>query len=143
MYRNNDDYEIAQFSREYEEQRLVREFADYLNVGEISGTLRGVPKGSIINAEYVIPGNAKVEVLKEDGLDDGHDHQPITVMLHRDDYGDVRSIEVVCSCGKKAQVYLEYEDDAERTASRKDTFNFTEDDGFTEFGDDYGNTTPG
>lgn len=133
--RNLPDYEIAQFSREVEEQRLVREFADYLNVGEISGTTRGVPKGSVIEAEFVHHSDTKVEVVRDSILQEQDSHSPITVLLHKDERADIRSIEVICSCGKRAVINLEYDGDADETTHYSD---YMSADGsvFTEFSED-------
>lgn len=103
-----DDYDIAKFSRQAEEQRLVHEFSDYLNVGEISGNKRGFRSGSVISGKHVIKSDNKIEIVKTDGLHDGHESEPMTVLLYRDEHNEITSIEVMCSCGKKTAIKLEY-----------------------------------
>jgi len=129
------DYEIAQYSREFEEKRLVQEFADYLNVGEISGTTRGVPKGSVIESEFVTQSNVHVEVVRDALVPDDHNHLPITVLLHKDERADIRSIEVMCSCGKRAIINLEYDGDAELNAIQYADSLAEQENQFTEFAD--------
>jgi hypothetical protein len=103
-----DDYDIAQYSRQAEEQRLVNEFADYLNIGEISGNKKGFRPGSVISNKHVIKSDNKIEIVKTDGLHDNHESEPMTVLLYRDEHDEIKSIEVMCSCGKKTTIKLEY-----------------------------------
>ena len=105
------DYEIAEYSREKEDERLVNSFADFLVLKEISGTKRIPTKSAVISSQFVNNTNNKVEVVKDDTLPNESNHNPVTVLMHRNETGEVEQIEVICSCGRKSLVALEYEDE--------------------------------
>ncbi|MBL7997182.1 MAG: hypothetical protein JNL32_00960 [Candidatus Kapabacteria bacterium] len=109
----NEDYEIARFSRAAEEERLQQEFCDYAVVPAITGRNRSVQRGSMVPSEFVDNTVGKVAIMSTESIHSGtidHDH-PMTVLLHRDEYTDIRSIEILCSCGKRAVITLEYDGD--------------------------------
>jgi hypothetical protein len=51
-----------------------------------------------------------VEVMKGDDAASPLDKHPVTVLVQRDEENDMRSIEVVCTCGKRTLIALEYDD---------------------------------
>ncbi len=111
----HQDYDIASFTREAEEQRLVSAFADFLKLKDISGTQQSQATKSVLKAEDVIDTPTSVEVMKDDTLNP-HDHStPMTFLVHRDEHNDIRSIEVLCSCGKRAVLALDYEESPDPT----------------------------
>ncbi len=107
------DYEIAEFSREAEQNRLVGAFADFLSLKGISGTENSQVSRSLLPAEMIVDKASTVEVMKDDALN-GHDHgTAMTFLVHRDEHNDIRSIEVLCSCGKRALLALDYEEEVD------------------------------
>lgn len=108
-YEGNEEYDVSEFSREHHQKKVSDSFADYMELREIKGTKAFTPSRRLVGAEYVVSRDAKVEVMKGEGAA-ASAHHPVTVLVHRDEENDMRSIEVVCSCGKRTLIALEYDD---------------------------------
>ena len=104
------DYDIAAFSREAEDKRLVTAFADFMSLKGISGHEHSQVNRSVLPAESVVEKSSTVEVMKDDILHPEDHGTAMTFLVHRDDHNDIRSIEVICSCGKRAVLALDYEE---------------------------------
>jgi hypothetical protein len=106
---HHDDYDISGYSSEHHQKEKSDSFADYMELREIKGSKAFTPSSRLVGAEYVVSRDAKVEVMKGDDPVSANQH-PVTVLVHRDEENDMRSIEVVCSCGKRTLIALEYDD---------------------------------
>ncbi len=109
------DYDVAAFSREHEEKRLVTAFADFMSLRGISGHQQAKSSGSVLSAEMVVEKSSTVEVMKDDALQPDDCGTAMTFLVHRDEHNDIRSIEVLCSCGKRAVLALDYEESPDPT----------------------------
>lgn len=100
-----------QFSTLREQERLQKNFKDYLVVGEIAGTLKGVPKGRLVQAESVLDAGGFIELQEpnEEGLSE-HTTQAI---IHKNALGQIESVEILCSCGQKTRVILRFDEEAQ------------------------------
>ncbi len=96
-----DSYPFERFTREYEAERLKKEFKDYLLVKEIAGTLVGMPHGSLVKSELVVDTGVLVDVSKEKlrDTDETEEHRE-TVLIHRTPNNDIEKIEINCTCGR-------------------------------------------
>ena len=116
-YRDSNEYDISQYSRDRQSKNLGAAFVDYLQLNEIVRDDPDAPYSKIVSADMVITREQKVEVMQSDDRTSPHDEHPVTVLVHRDESNDMRSIEIVCSCGKRTVVALEYEDSYDSFAS--------------------------
>lgn len=96
-----ESYPFERFTREYEAERLKKDFKDYLLVKEIAGTLVGMPHGSLVKSELVVDTGVLVEVSKETlrESDETEEHRE-TVLIHRTPNNDIEKIEINCTCGR-------------------------------------------
>ena len=106
----NNDYDISEYSREQHQKDKDRSFADYMELREIKGSKTFSPSSRLVSAEYVVTRDSKVEVMKGHENSVEVDQHPVTVLVHRDEENDMRSIEIVCSCGKRTLIALEYDE---------------------------------
>ncbi len=104
---NDDDFDIEQYSREKESERKQKEFLDFSDLEEIAGTLKGVPRSSRIPAEIVRDGGGTIEVIAEHNHDEENGEEP-QILVHRTAEGEVRLVEIICTCGKKIKLQLQY-----------------------------------
>ncbi|MCX6155812.1 MAG: hypothetical protein NT007_16830 [Candidatus Kapabacteria bacterium] len=86
-----------------DEERLGKFFKDYLVAPKISGTLSGIPD------THFIPSEKTVETGKRVEISDHHDKEDIdrlsaTVVINRQDSGQIDSIEVICTCGERTMI---------------------------------------
>jgi len=109
------DYDIAAYSRDAEDHRLVGAFADFLSLKGISGHSHSQVNRSVLSAEDVVDKSTTVEVMKDDVLQPDDCGTAMTFLVHRDVHNDIRSIEVLCSCGKRAVLALDYEESPDPT----------------------------
>lgn len=98
-----------EFTRTAEEERMKREFQDYLILKELAGNNRGVPTGARVASSLVNTTSTVVEIATPE-FHEEHDSGSSTVVLHKNEHGEITQIEILCSCGKKNVVHLEYTD---------------------------------
>lgn len=96
------------FSRHQEEMRLKHSFNDFLVVQEIAGSKKGFADTHVLQQEFLDDRGLKVEIGENvHSVDDDHSSQ--TVMIHRNNFDEIESIEVICDCGKRTMVKLEFD----------------------------------
>jgi hypothetical protein len=105
-----EDYDISEYSRASQDKRTSEAFADYMQLHEIKDGKKYSSSSKVVGAEYIVSRDTKVEVMKGDDAASPLDKHPVTVLVHRDEENDMRSIEVVCTCGKRTLIALEYDD---------------------------------
>lgn len=96
------------FSFEHAEEELKRKFKDFLITKEISGSIKGYSKGSLILLEETVDSGEVIEVMHE------HENEDIpgtgsTVLVRRNYENEIESIEIICKCGEKTIVRFENE----------------------------------
>jgi|GEM_PF-1829144 len=90
-----------------------KDFLDYLVLPKISGTNTKVPHSQRLPSEYVQVRGEKIEISDDPDVS-SHLNKPATVIVNRDELGEVESIEVVCRCGERTYIKFEFAGDAEK-----------------------------
>ncbi len=104
----NDNINEAEF-KIYQSNNLSEEFQDFLEVPKISGVSTKMPAGSYFPKELLIERNQKVTI--QDNIIDKH--QRTTILTNYDTDGNINSIEILCKCGEKTIINLEFEPESE------------------------------
>ena len=82
-------------------------FKDYLVAPSISGKRKYNDNPNLIEAKTAKDGGYKVEISDDPHLfDEGH--EKATVMINRDEKGDVDNIEIKCKCGERILLKFEF-----------------------------------
>ncbi len=91
----NDSIDVS----EKHEEKLENEFRDFLVYPRISGNshLRG--NRSLIPSSNVVKSQKMVEIV--DAPKTKSKHNPATILVNRDETGDIDNIEIVCNCGDR------------------------------------------
>ena len=110
------DYFENQFSSENEdkadEEILQKNFRDFLVVKKITGRFEGIGSDSRIPGERIIDSGKSIE-LSDDPNHEVKSDKKTTIAVHRNENGDISFIEVICSCGEKTTIALDFgENDA-------------------------------
>lgn len=90
-----------------------KDFLDYLVLPKISGTNSKVPHSKRLPSEYVQLRGDKIEISDDPDVST-HLQKPATVVVNRDELGEVESIEVVCRCGERTYIKFEFASDTEK-----------------------------
>jgi hypothetical protein len=115
---NNELRKQNEFQREYgledsdaiEYQNKMKEnFRDYLILRNITGRQKGLFYHNIIPVDRISDSGKSVEVFDDRRIKDKIDKQKSTVIVHKTNSDDVDLIEVLCSCGKRTYIKLDYE----------------------------------
>lgn len=91
----NDEIDL---SDEHQTQ-LENEFKDFLVYPRISGTSHLKGDKTIIPSSNVVKSNKIVEIV--DAPKTKIKHNPATILVNRDETGDIDNIEIVCNCGDR------------------------------------------
>jgi hypothetical protein len=79
--------------------QLENEFKDFLVYPRISGTSHLKGDKTIIPSSNVVKSNKIVEIV--DAPKTKLKHNPATILVNRDETGDIDNIEIVCNCGDR------------------------------------------
>lgn len=90
-----------------------KDFLDFLVLPKISGTNTKVPHSQRLPSEYVQVRGEKIEISDDPDVD-FHLNKPATVIVNRDELGEVESIEVVCRCGERTYIKFEFAGETEK-----------------------------
>lgn len=93
-------------------QSATAAFEEFLEIPQVVTPSRGVPAGGVLPAEAVVTLPAQVAVVPAEA--DPHHHDAMSVVLHKDELGVVRSIAVYCRCGCSALIKLDYGDEGDQ-----------------------------
>jgi hypothetical protein len=102
------EFEESPFSPDAEQQRLQKNFKDYLIATAISGGKSGYHGSDRIPAEhlFISPGIIEVQSNEEVPDPDTGEHRKSQIVLQRDENDEVVAIEVRCSCGTITLIHL-------------------------------------
>lgn len=107
------DYFENQFSSENEDKAnediLQNNFRDFLVVKKITGRFEGIGSDSRIPSERIVDSGKKIEI-SDDPNHEVKSDKKTTIAVHRNENGDISFIEVICSCGEKTTIELEFGD---------------------------------
>ncbi|MFP4368228.1 MAG: hypothetical protein ACLFR2_01470 [Candidatus Kapaibacterium sp.] len=96
-------------------------FMDFMQLPKISGGIKRSENKHIIPGDSLKTVNKKIEIT-DDISEDEHGHRHSSVVINRDETGEVESIEVYCKCGERTLIQFDYisYDEAGASASRGD-----------------------
>jgi hypothetical protein len=108
------DYFKNQFFSENEDIAddviLQKNFRDFLVVKKITGRFEGIGSDSRIPSERIVDSGKKIEI-SDDPNHEVKSEKKTTVAVHRDEAGEISFIEVICSCGEKTTIALDFGED--------------------------------
>lgn len=81
------------------ETYLEDNFKDFLLVKKITGNQTGIPHGYYIPADF-IKNFGSLEISQDIPFEEFSESKS-TVFIHRNNYDEIESIEIICSCGEK------------------------------------------
>jgi hypothetical protein len=109
--KRKEDHFEKEFYSENEEKHvdeiLQKNFRDFLVVKKISGRFEGIGSDTRIPGERIVDTGKKIEI-SDDPNHEVKSDKKTTVAVHRNENGDVSFIEVICSCGEKTTIELEF-----------------------------------
>jgi hypothetical protein len=97
-----------------------KEFLDFFVLPKISGTSK-LPHSHRLPSDVIKARGSKVEVADDPFVDeeDVKKKHTATVLVNRDEFGEVESIEVICGCGERTFIKFEF-------AEEETNYNLTE-----------------
>ncbi|MFP4529316.1 MAG: hypothetical protein ACLFQX_12270 [Candidatus Kapaibacterium sp.] len=101
-----DEYNLLDRDTVTDEDRVRQNFKDFFVVPKLSGRNTRMPKSHLYPAELIKAEQMKVEVTDDPVLDE--EDKRSSVIVNRNPKGEVESIEVVCSCGERTLIMLDY-----------------------------------
>lgn len=95
-----------------EDDKKQLAFKDYFEAPKLSGNLTGLAQSNIIPQDKVEFGEKRV-FIEDEKLSEKEQSKPATVVLHKNEIGEVETIEVICACGRSTAISLVFKDDSE------------------------------
>lgn len=111
--RKSDHFEkdfVSDEEGKEQDEILQKNFRDYLVARKISGKLEGIGSDSRIPAERINDSAVKVEIRDDPGHE-VKDNKKTTIVVLRNDDGEITGIEVLCSCGEKTTLSIAFGED--------------------------------
>ena len=107
----NDDIDLEDENN----TQLENDFKDFLVYPRISGNSKLRGDKTLIPSSNVVKSDKLVEIV--DAPKSKSKHSPATILVNRDEIGDIDNIEIVCQCGDRILLKFEKSDhlDAEKT----------------------------
>lgn len=93
-----------------EDDRKKQSFKDFLILRKITGKRTGLPHTHRIPKEMLKEQISEVQVEDEPESDLTADTRPSTVLIERNANNEIVSVEVLCTCGKRTKIKLDYEE---------------------------------
>ncbi len=101
------------FSSKVQPDNLHQHFNDFMIMPKISGLNNKIPNSMRLPADYVVQRGEKIEIANDPSLDKSKDN-PASVIVNRDQYGEVESIEVLCNCGERTYIKFDFAEENEK-----------------------------
>ncbi len=98
----DDDFDLAR------EQALKTKFKDYLKAPNISGKARGISGTNRIPSEAVEQSKEILEIEIDESQKKSDKKHRSTIITHKSADDVIEYIEVICSCGNKTAIKLDY-----------------------------------
>lgn len=105
----NTEYIGEENPRESNEMRLQKHYMDFLNFPKITGAKSGIPHSNLLPAEFLTPRQKKIDIVDEPNIEHKHDRHS-SVVVNRDENGELESIEFFCKCGERTYLKFDYVD---------------------------------
>jgi hypothetical protein len=103
-----DEYDVLSKKPQDDLKHNKQHFEDFLVIPQIAGSNDRLPKSNLYPKETIKSENMKVEIADDPELDE--ENKRASVIVNRNPEGEVESIEVVCNCGEKTLIKLDYSD---------------------------------
>ncbi len=100
-YRLSKEDEIAR------EMYVRGHFKDFLQIPKITGSKNKDTDSNIIKAESISKNTKKIEISDDPNFQDNR-HSTTSVIVNRDEDGELESIEVLCKCGERTFIKFDY-----------------------------------
>ncbi len=94
-----------------EELLLKKNFKDFLILPHISGKNTGVTSTNRIPGENVRNDSGYIEISDEIPDESNHNSGSSTMLINRNSRNEITSIEILCKCGERTVINLDYEPD--------------------------------
>lgn len=105
----NKEYIGEEDPHESNDMRLQKHYMDFLNFPLIAGTKSGIPHSNLLPSEYLQSRKKKIDIVDEPNIKHKHD-KPSSVIINRDESGELESIEFYCKCGERTFLKFDYVD---------------------------------
>ncbi|HPI19973.1 MAG TPA: hypothetical protein PKY56_06335 [Candidatus Kapabacteria bacterium] len=94
-----------------EELLLKKNFKDFLILPNISGKDSGIANSNRIPGENVKQDMGFIEISDEIPGETNHNSGNSTMLINRNSRNEITSIEILCKCGERTVINLDYEPD--------------------------------
>ncbi len=85
-------------------------FKDFLQIPKITGSKPKEDQSNVIKAESISQKTKKIEISDDPNFQDNR-HSTTSVIVNRDEDGELESIEVFCKCGERTMIKFDYFDE--------------------------------
>ncbi len=85
-------------------------FKDFLQIPKITGSKPKEDQSNVIKAESISQKTKKIEISDDPNFQDNR-HSTTSVIVNRDEEGELESIEVFCKCGERTLIKFDYFDE--------------------------------
>lgn len=130
---NEEDVQQKHFHFEYEsedfteeDERLQQGFKDFLIARKISGREHGYADANRIPGDKLIQHGEIVEINDDPRIEDEATHNASTVVVHRNEAGEIVFLDVICSCGRNTLIKLDFENTIEKDDVELSHVNYSE-----------------
>ncbi len=104
-----DNYKLDKEDEIAREMYLRGKFKDFLQIPKITGNKHSDLNSNIVKAETVSKNSKKIEITDDPNFKDNR-HSSTSVIVNRDEEGELESIEVLCKCGERTLIAFDYFD---------------------------------
>lgn len=105
-----DSYKLDKEDEIARELYVRGHFKDFLQIPKIAGSNKHDSQSNIIKAESISKNTKKVEITDDPNFQDNR-HSTTSVIVNRDEEGELESIEVFCKCGERTLIKFDYFDE--------------------------------
>ena len=106
------------------EEILEKYFKDYLVLRKISGNFTKYPHSSRIPSNILSDSTSQVEINDDPELHDAQTKHNSSVVVYKNEEGDIEYIEIMCTCGNKTIIKMKYDDVNSAELIRESTTSF-------------------
>lgn len=105
-----------------EEEKRQKDFRDIIEYRRISGRTRGLKQPNVIPISNIINNNDSVEIQDVHGFSVEENPHTSQIITHLNDNGEINVIEVLCNCGNRTLIRLDYGKEEEEKSALDDYY---------------------
>lgn len=98
-----------------EEEKRQKDFRDIIEYRKISGRTRGLKHTNVIPTTNIINKNDSIEIHDVHGFAPDEHALPSQIITHLNENGEISVIEVLCNCGNRTIIKLDYGKEEEQS----------------------------